>query len=641
MLCVQVDSSVQKTSFYVSVSTMLQREVEMQRAAERMNIDRSRWSSSRLFSLWNSASHKGHNEIKLNLSPESSMKDYSTLRWKPWLTTCILDYYNTGTIRIPEDCLGSDILLALEYFGILTTSPDTFVFDSYHSYDRIKSWSSYFTHRNMIADWVLNDFRCKKGTSRVWVASPNSLEMRQSETILRVNAEAATVLSGGQLSCEVVYDIFCDNESDNMLSKEMPARKRQDFCRFLLRSISPSTEIIFLVEKVKITSADGRCITEKRPALRIRSESNQDHGRLQECRSGSSASDSSRGSQSKVEHSRYQSNKGVPQSCGSSHSSGTDTSDASGPLADESSVLDSPANYSAVQKAKIISKTMPDTQPKKIHEVVRTREQPEEQDEETSSALEQLQDSGGRARTGGYWEQMLAHLCEAVVPGPPQNNRSRSPVREVTMPNVMEGAEIDCYNISNEIDEFLKIVLEDPEDASESESSNSPGGRREKRERKRRSASRRPVKDVKNTRRSGTTRRNEQTDPMAKQYRHLDGSQNLSRTSALSHGKIRSQGTLSALNSEVRLPPREPRRAQPRDQFFIARRKKQQTKSNPPPRPPNAIFVPGNLSHNPADIRVPSKAKKSPTCIPPRHAVSSTRKGKSFRKMVANVQNEL
>lgn len=179
LLRVQVESCIQKTTFYVPVSLMLQREVEMQEAAKLTNISRNRWSASKLYSLWKQTKQsEDEEEITLRLTPEASMRDYSELQWKPWLTTSIRAYYNTGTIRIPEDCLGSDILLALEYFGILTSSPDTFVFDSPEALNRIKLWSSYFTHRNAIAEWVISEFRARGGTPEYGLHLP--IQKRQT-----------------------------------------------------------------------------------------------------------------------------------------------------------------------------------------------------------------------------------------------------------------------------------------------------------------------------------------------------------------------------------------------------------------------------------------------------------------------------
>jgi hypothetical protein len=282
LLRVQVESSIQKTTFYVPVSLMLQREVEMQESAKQTQISPERWSSSRLYSLWKSSERKSNGgEITLRLEPEEVMKDYSELQWKPWLTACIREYYNTGNIRIPDDCLGSDILLALEYFGILTSSPDTFTFNSAQALGRIKLWSAYFSHRNAIAEWVLSDFRSCLGSSRTWITTSNPEEGNNAETLLQVNGGTAMVLGGENdaratssienlPSCHVIHYLFFDNESANKVSRDTPTRMRRDFCDHLCRQLDPlAAKVSFDVERVKITKSSGHITTALRAVLRL------------------------------------------------------------------------------------------------------------------------------------------------------------------------------------------------------------------------------------------------------------------------------------------------------------------------------------------------------------------------------------
>jgi hypothetical protein len=108
--------------FFVPVSLMLQREIEMQEAARHHRIGQDRWSSSRIFRLWKTMQrHKpdhGGEIMTLRLTPEVSpgetqLQDVSTnevsrFRWKPWLTVCIRAYYNTGVLRIPQACQGGE-----------------------------------------------------------------------------------------------------------------------------------------------------------------------------------------------------------------------------------------------------------------------------------------------------------------------------------------------------------------------------------------------------------------------------------------------------------------------------------------------------------------------------------------------------
>jgi hypothetical protein len=318
LLRVQVESSVQKTTFYVPVSLMLQREVEMIESAKRDGIDSERWSASRLFSLWKEKSRQ--DEITLLLTPEASMQNYSTLKWEPWLSSCIRAYYNTGTIRIPDDALGSEILLALEYFGILTTSADPFVFDSYDAFQRVKRWSDYFTLRDHIAAWVLEDFKAKGTGRRIWITSENAMDMVAKEMLLQVSGDSATVLSGGLessgygLSCRVVNGVFKDHgtETGNQVTREVPARMRQDFCDHLKRSLPPRTKVTFDICSVDIIkTSTGRHRTETRPVLKIRREGGSDSS------SKNSHEGSDRSSAKKSERSKPSSAAG--DNFGSSH----------------------------------------------------------------------------------------------------------------------------------------------------------------------------------------------------------------------------------------------------------------------------------------------------------------------------------
>jgi hypothetical protein len=300
LLRVQIESSIQKTTFYVPVSLMLQREVEMLESAKRDGIDSERWSASRLLSLWKENSRQ--EEITLLLTPEVSMKDHSTLKWEPWLSSCIRAYYNTGTIRIPDDALGSEILLALEYFGILTTTADQFVFDSYDAFQRVKQWSDYFTLRDLIAAWVLDNLKAKGTGRRTWVTSGNAMDMLATEVVMLVSGDYATLLTGGLedsgygLSCRVVNGIFKDKETGKQLTRQVQGRMRQDFCDLLKRSLPPRTKVTFDTCNVRITkTSTGRECMEARPTLKIQREGEPDSSKhTHEASNGSSAKKSER-----------------------------------------------------------------------------------------------------------------------------------------------------------------------------------------------------------------------------------------------------------------------------------------------------------------------------------------------------------
>lgn len=292
LLQIHVESSFEKTSFLLPVSLMLQRELEMQSTAKVRSIARDQWPGSRLYLSWNELQSNQSAEdvvgekdkIIIHLSPETGMEDYSELVWRPWLTTCIRTYYNTGSIRIPEECLGSDILLALEYFGILTSSTDTFVFERNHPVDRIQSWSSYFSHRDTLSKLILAEIEPSSDSqSRLWVVAEEYNETRATQTV-QVDGVTASLfpLSTNEtgrdhqrfLSFKVVHRCFADSNVGHRLSREMPTRMRRDFCRRvdkLLNGHQVSTS--FDTERVKVTSSTGRIATRLQPVFRLHTRS--------------------------------------------------------------------------------------------------------------------------------------------------------------------------------------------------------------------------------------------------------------------------------------------------------------------------------------------------------------------------------
>lgn len=311
---------------------MLQREAEMQAAAWENKIGKERWTSSRIFRMWKShcarrqrkqqsklehgsQKHKINNsddsgEIFLQMTPEVSLQNSNSLcsvfRWKPWLTTCIRSYYNTGNLRIPNECTGDDILLTLEYFGILTASPDDFVFDSSHAYVRIQAWSRYFTQRADMAESLLeayDDAEIEEGDQkkrRLKLKSRSHLQttliwvlLKEKEIVVKdqykyhvmedstsdLKAEIEPPFHSDSTAIrrlavkEALYNLFLGRNENkvaiqreytlgkeceegieaNMLSKEMPARMRRDFCQHLRKSLPPWSSVQFDIERLEVT----------------------------------------------------------------------------------------------------------------------------------------------------------------------------------------------------------------------------------------------------------------------------------------------------------------------------------------------------------------------------------------------------
>jgi hypothetical protein len=309
---------------------MLQREIQMQATARTHNIGRERWSSSRLFRLWKrqqlilQQTQKKHvaerGEIILRVTPEDNSqnsKSCSSFRWKPRLTTCIRSYYTCGNLRIPDECSGDDVLLALEYFGILTASASDFVFDSKHAFGRIQAWSRYFEGRVHLAETLLEDYddveignneqnvRSNELGSHtlVWVLFQEEEDVENEHDDLKIlengacnqkteyrslnlngkNIRRLTVGEQGGL-----YDLFCGKRNKNnkytgeiyeektresALTKQMPLRMRHDFCEYVRQSLPSKSKIWFDIERVEVTSKSNtnrrKIGVEIRPVIRI------------------------------------------------------------------------------------------------------------------------------------------------------------------------------------------------------------------------------------------------------------------------------------------------------------------------------------------------------------------------------------
>jgi hypothetical protein len=171
--------------FYLPVSLILRREAEMKEAAKATKVPKSRWNGSLLYRQWQEIQQKErqleeqrHDTDSITttrstkvltcfLHPVQSLAEAQVVSpkftwWQPWVTVCIRAYYNTGTIRIPSKCHGLEILLALEFFGILYGSTDQLAFDDSGVYQKVKHWSRYFTHRAALAQWVVDTLRQRR-----------------------------------------------------------------------------------------------------------------------------------------------------------------------------------------------------------------------------------------------------------------------------------------------------------------------------------------------------------------------------------------------------------------------------------------------------------------------------------------------
>ncbi|KAL3945792.1 MAG: hypothetical protein SGBAC_000064 [Bacillariaceae sp.] len=279
VLRVNIHSAKQVYNFSVPVTKVLQRERDMREASKKARVPEAQWSCSRLYSLWkvernkedeNKSFRKPSSHISVDLEPEKAMREYSKFVWEPWLTTCLKGFYETGSIEIPERCQGPDLLITLEYLRIITVSPSVFIFSSKEPYDRIRSWSAYFTKRRTILDWLIKDYTNNAVAIRTYTTSADSKE--GSHVLLQVKDGEVDILGrnrhDSRLLFKVVYSLFCENNSEQMLTKEVPRRIRHDFRDQLLRFLPPKTKISFELHRVTVTKS-GCSTKEVRPVLRI------------------------------------------------------------------------------------------------------------------------------------------------------------------------------------------------------------------------------------------------------------------------------------------------------------------------------------------------------------------------------------
>ena len=273
----------ENSSFCLPVSLLIQRELDMRKAAASFGISRDRWSDSLLYREWRYQSdddassrptatlqaRQSGGEKTLRLDPEhdcAASNHSQSLIWNPWLTTCIRAYYNTETIRIPDDCNGSDILLALEYFGIVY-SPEQLSFDSFGAYLRVKLWSDYFTHRSKIADWVVQKLlKSHSRHSHSFATCPDP-----TEGTLAIGSKRIDILDGGLIldtskyeehmpSCRVIYDFFNDDEHPEGGPEKLDALMRDDFRAYVQHSL-PGTDILFTLRNVNLQRSGVDIIT--------------------------------------------------------------------------------------------------------------------------------------------------------------------------------------------------------------------------------------------------------------------------------------------------------------------------------------------------------------------------------------------
>ena len=241
-------------SFDVSMTDLRQREDEMKQTAHKFKIPISRWKASKLYQ----ASKRSSNGI-VQIDPEKDimLQNYSVkMEWHPWLTVLFEEFFRTGQLRVPDECKGSDLLLALEYFGILY-APGQLVFASFLVYQRVRCWSDYLSHRTALGDWVAGRIQ----ETQAAVSEPGELngEVLFFATMLNKDERATAGdlhipglgydADNDAASFSLIYRLF-NTSNDNHVAKSL----QDDFCVYLQSLFVDEIRATFAVKMIEISS---------------------------------------------------------------------------------------------------------------------------------------------------------------------------------------------------------------------------------------------------------------------------------------------------------------------------------------------------------------------------------------------------
>lgn len=259
--CCSQGSVVAETSFTIPFSSVLQREIEMKSIAIKFGINTDRWNGSLIFSKWKESGmfsfvFQPEDDCALFICRNGIRPDPVTQTqaattshwWEDWLTEMIETYYRSGKIHVPSRARGFDLLLAIEFFGILY-QPDQLVFDSYDSFICVKQWSNYYMHRATLAEWVVAYFlKHMSSESSEELIQQTLVATSFSEQLenIYVGSMKLPVLMDGNLDytkhvSPILFDFFngADNSTtDGAISKETAAIMRVDFSVCLENLIS-------------------------------------------------------------------------------------------------------------------------------------------------------------------------------------------------------------------------------------------------------------------------------------------------------------------------------------------------------------------------------------------------------------------
>ncbi|KAL7562134.1 hypothetical protein ACA910_016693 [Epithemia clementina (nom. ined.)] len=242
-------------SFDVALADLRQREDEMKQTAQQFKIPISRWKASRLYQ----AAKRSNNGI-VQFDPEKDiiLQNYSfSMEWRPWLTVLFGEFFRTGQLRVPDECRGSDLLLALEYFGILY-APNQLVFASYSVYQRVRAWSDYLSHRTALGDWVAGRIQKKQASIAdrknlahevLFFATIQNSEEETAAGDLRIPGLGCEGGESESASYALVHRLF-NTSNDNHVAQNL----REDFCVYLQNLFVDEIKATFAIKMVEVSS---------------------------------------------------------------------------------------------------------------------------------------------------------------------------------------------------------------------------------------------------------------------------------------------------------------------------------------------------------------------------------------------------
>jgi hypothetical protein len=183
-------------SFLSSSRQIWMREQEMKSIARAANIPQSRWNGSLLFNQWkgNSPTQRTPNPqsdpVKISVTPPSHV----VVSWNQQFIHTLSSFYASGVVNIPQTTNGKDVLMLLEYFGVVY-SPDKLVFDSMGAYVKIKMWSDYMSRRAAMAQYVIHKCMSRTKLLQVFVTTPDASEI-ETNTLYYVGGKLCDVFDG-------------------------------------------------------------------------------------------------------------------------------------------------------------------------------------------------------------------------------------------------------------------------------------------------------------------------------------------------------------------------------------------------------------------------------------------------------------